>query len=637
MKNGYYLSAYTEVDKLRHLIGYSARHDHNIALFRKDGNRIELLQYWELERITRNKNHNIAFYDVAHSVSIINGLLQPLGLSLNDMNEVWGTPLLDTENEYHSIKDYPEFSYHNLAHLFSGIMMDTDNFYKSSIIGLALDAGPDLLLDPHARSKSQFTGCYVHKGEIALFPVESPGCMWFWAAQHYNMQEGSLMALASASKSCVYFDPQPIEAMDGWDINRWHRGSLRKFFMAVDQLTGDDAGKSCSEFDPLFSESENKISMAMKKVQQLSIENVDKTLQEIIRRYGINPADTYLAMSGGYALNCPTNSYLMNKYNFKGFLSPPCVNDSGLSLGIGLYAFYKKSKAPFSFLLNHAFYGSKCEYRKETIANSSYSSCLKEMPSMNADQIIDDIQLFPIAWFHGAAEIGPRALGNRSLLGDPRSKATKQILNQIKQRQWWRPVAPIILEECIGEWFEEAYVSPFMLHTFRIRDDKRELVPAILHLDNSARVQTVNETTNPAMYRLIAAFYLRTGIPILCNTSLNDKDEPIINRYEEALHFALAKRIPVIYLDGNRIEVMSSDPHNQNEPEPRTPFGIQQTREEKDIIKDWAEVNPHRIPPDIINKYFTLKAEGHEKIDITDMKTAKKIIRWGEVIERNTD
>ncbi|MNB89331.1 Decarbamoylnovobiocin carbamoyltransferase [compost metagenome] len=183
-----------------------------------------------------------------------------------------------------------------------------------------------------------------------------------------------------------------------------------------------------------------------------------------------------------------------------------------------------------------------------------YAQYIISCSSFDPAVAVEDIIQHPIVWFNGAAEIGPRALGNRSLLADPRTERSKDILNEIKQREWWRPVAPVILEEEVKVWFQNGGPSPYMLNAFKIRDEKKPVVPAICHLDDTARVQTIQAKDNPYLAELIEAFKERTGVPILCNTSLNDKIEPIINRFEEALHFALKKRIPVMYVNGYRLE-----------------------------------------------------------------------------------
>ncbi|MFZ0881245.1 MAG: carbamoyltransferase C-terminal domain-containing protein, partial [Candidatus Acidiferrales bacterium] len=153
-----------------------------------------------------------------------------------------------------------------------------------------------------------------------------------------------------------------------------------------------------------------------------------------------------------------------------------------------------------------------------------------------------------IGWFQGRAEWGPRALGNRSILADPRRAEMKDILNQrIKHRETFRPFAPSILEEATGEYFERTHTSPFMTFAYRVRAEKRSVIPAPTHVDGTARLQTVSRRTNPLYWKLIRAFGDLTGVPVVVNTSFND-NEPIVCRPEEALDCFLRTRMDVLVM-----------------------------------------------------------------------------------------
>jgi carbamoyltransferase len=159
-----------------------------------------------------------------------------------------------------------------------------------------------------------------------------------------------------------------------------------------------------------------------------------------------------------------------------------------------------------------------------------------------------------VGWFQGRMEWGPRALGNRSIVGDPRRADMKDILNRkIKRRESFRPFAPSVLEEAVGAWFEEDDAVPFMMQVFQIRPDKRDRVPAVTHVDGSGRLQTVSAAANPLYHRLIAAFYDLTGVPMVLNTSFNE-NEPIVCRPEEALDCFLRTRMDLLVI-GDRIVV----------------------------------------------------------------------------------
>jgi carbamoyltransferase len=140
-----------------------------------------------------------------------------------------------------------------------------------------------------------------------------------------------------------------------------------------------------------------------------------------------------------------------------------------------------------------------------------------------------------VGWYQGRSEWGPRALGNRSILADPRRADMKELLNvKIKRRESFRPFAPSVLEEHTHEWFTTAYPDPFLIKVYPIRPEKRPLIPAVTHVDGTGRLQTVSRRTNPVYWRLIQAFHELTGVPMLLNTSFNE-NEPIVNRPEEAL------------------------------------------------------------------------------------------------------
>ncbi len=157
-----------------------------------------------------------------------------------------------------------------------------------------------------------------------------------------------------------------------------------------------------------------------------------------------------------------------------------------------------------------------------------------------------------VGWFQGRMEWGPRALGNRSIVCDPRRADMKTILNaKIKRRESFRPFAPSVLKEAVAEWFEEDDAVPFMMQVFQIREEKRAVIPAVCHVDGSGRLQTVCRQTNPRYYRLIEAFRDRTGVPMVLNTSFNE-NEPVVCKPDEALDCFLRTRMDVLVL-GNRM------------------------------------------------------------------------------------
>jgi carbamoyltransferase len=178
-------------------------------------------------------------------------------------------------------------------------------------------------------------------------------------------------------------------------------------------------------------------------------------------------------------------------------------------------------------------------------------------------KLLSDDALFPfvaeriaegdvVGWFQGRMEFGPRALGNRSIVADPRRHDMKDVLNaRIKHREPFRPFAPSILSEKAGAWYEQDYTSPFMILVYKTRADKRELIPGVNHVDDTGRVQTVEQRVNPRYHRLISAFDALTGVPILLNTSFNE-NEPIVMTPEQAIETFTKTRMDTLVL-GNHV------------------------------------------------------------------------------------
>lgn len=617
MKDGFYLSTYLEISKAGNLYNYAHRHNHNLSLWKKKDNNVELIQYWELERVTGYKQHQVAFYDKEQAVAGINQLLKPRNLCIEDMSEIWGTPELSTCDDFHSLKEFPQYCYHNISHLFSGLLIDTDLFYKENILALAVDGASDQLIDKEATKKYAFSGCYSRKGKIKLLPISSPGPIWNMAREYFGLREGTLMALASA----VQCDLKEY-AFPSFQLHHTVNYDVFKFIQKL--FTNTHILDLADKIDPMFTVEENRIAVIMKIIQNLSIELMERNVDLFIQEEGIDPRKSYLSITGGYGLNCPTNSYIMDKYQFKGFIAPPCIDDSGQSLGMALYAFYKKNGA-FNFKLNHAYYGVE-DKRPLSFLKNHYCDYIASVSPYDSNQVVADILEAPIVWFNGRAEMGPRALGNRSIIANPQSDTTKTALNHIKQRQWWRPVAPIILKEHINDWFEKAYPSSYMLHTFQILHEKARYVPAILHLDGSARVQAVTPESNDDLYNLLLDYYKKSGIPILCNTSLNDRNEPIINSIEEAINFALRKNMRILYFNRHRIELKNHASFGEKIPHQRslciTPKdNIRQSLQE--------EINPYHVERNMI--LHCLQNNLLREYDLTNQRDVKCL----QVIKRH--
>ena len=632
MKNGYYLSTYFFINKLAHITNTELRHDMNMSLWHLEDNKVELVKYWELERVTGIKQHNRAFFDENHAKKVIEQLLGEMNLSLDDINEIWGTPEIDTVHDYHSLNQYKDYCYHSICHLFSSLLMDTKKFNSEEIISLAVDGAPDNVIDLDIENKYYYTGAYSKNGEIkGFFPIASPGIHWGFIRDYFHMREGSLMALATASKSELIDYPLKTILVTGKDQVSDAIDDVIRLIEYVDQLSKKDEGKLFTGYDTNFSEKDNKISMVVKEVQKISELILYSNIDDIVKKFGLDTKKVCIAMSGGFCLNCPSNSAIMSKYGFKEFIGVPCVNDAGMSLGIALYAFYKKLSNKMSFCFQNAYYG---ENDTMLVAiRDKYHEFISDVQPLDYETIVKDIEDGPIIWFRGNSEIGPRALGNRSLIADPRSEKSKDILNVVKQRQWWRPVAPVVMAEHVTEWFEDAYESPYMLNTFLIKDEKRKEVPAILHMDNSARVQTLSSSHNKELYNVLNIFYQKTEVPILCNTSLNDKGEPIINTLEELVYFALNKSIKIAYVNNYRVEFQDIDHKWKNNGvcKRKVEFNEYLSKEEQEKIL--KEINPFDISGEQL-LVFIQNPKLYPKVDLTK-KSSLRILDGIMKIRKN--
>lgn len=244
----------------------------------------------------------------------------------------------------------------------------------------------------------------------------------------------------------------------------------------------------------------------------------------------IFPSD-FICMGGGTFLNCNLNSKIRELPGVKDIHVPTAPGDGGLSLGAALaYYFSCNEKCKVA---DTAFIG--CGIIPTKPNDSDSITCIKFSDiAQKAAKLIADGNI--VGWCQGRAEFGPRALGNRSLLADPRTmKSHTRINEMLKHREAFRPFAPIVLEEHYSECFEGVLPIPYMLETRKIKANWREKIPAVCHVDNSARVQIVNSQNSPKLNELIEAFYRLTEVPVLINTSLNRNGEPIVNDASEAI------------------------------------------------------------------------------------------------------
>ncbi len=259
---------------------------------------------------------------------------------------------------------------------------------------------------------------------------------------------------------------------------------------------------------------------------------------------------TDLGLAGGVAYNSVMNGKILLNTKFRRLFIQPAAGDSGTALGVCYQIHNAILKQPRSFVMDGAYTGpefSDAEMRSELESShlnfETYSD--REVTQQAARDIAEGLV---VGWFQGRMEFGPRALGNRSIVVDPRRADMKDILNErIKKREPFRPFAPSILEERVGDYFEQTHASPTMLMVYQIKAERRAEIPAVTHVDGSGRLQTVSRAMNERYYQLIADFNDLTGTPIVLNTSFNE-NEPIVCTPRHAIDCFLKTRMDVLYL-----------------------------------------------------------------------------------------
>jgi len=340
------------------------------------------------------------------------------------------------------------------------------------------------------------------------------------------------------------------------------RSSSNGFRLALEYFTHHRAGPEMSwaEADKtptlgkLFSEEMGKKLGAPARDPEAPLEQrhrdlacaLQARLEEVylgmLRKLAAQTHSKAVCLAGGVAFNCVANGKIFDATPFEQVYVHPAAGDAGLAVGAAYYIWHQVLGKPRSFVMENAYWGpgySRDEVHQALAAKqlreAGYS--VTELPEeelmKQTAAIIADGKI--LGWFQGRAEWGPRALGNRSIVADPRRPEMKDVLNRrIKHREIFRPFAPSVLAEKTGEWFEKSYPCPFMTLAYSVLPEKRDKIPAPTHVDGTGRLQTVSQDANPRYWKLIKAFENLTGVPVVLNTSFND-NEPIVCRPEEAI------------------------------------------------------------------------------------------------------
>jgi carbamoyltransferase len=321
------------------------------------------------------------------------------------------------------------------------------------------------------------------------------------------------------------------------------------FSPALEQLLGPRRNPA----DPL-EERYRDIARSGQAMYEEAFFNLLRVLQ---KRSGL----TDLSLAGGCAMNSVANGKVRRMTPFRRVYVQPAAGDAGGAIG-SAFAVWHKLGGKRTFVMDHAYWGPAFAAADISHLLATHQSDVAAAGCTLQD-ISDEATLCRrtasaiadgkvVGWFQGRMEWGPRALGNRSIVCDPRRADMKALLNaKIKRRESFRPFAPSVLEEDVAEWFEEDDAVPFMMQVFQIREEKRKFIPAVTHVDGSGRLQTVSSLTNPRYHRLIESFRALTGIPMVLNTSFNE-NEPVVCKPEEALDCFLRTKMDLLVI-GNTV------------------------------------------------------------------------------------
>lgn len=355
-------------------------------------------------------------------------------------------------------------------------------------------------------------------GEVAI--PHSLGLLYEQITSHLGFlpssDEYKVMALAS------YGQPVFVEAFRS--LIHWQGNGQ----YTIDRFDPETLFGPRRRKDDPFTEHHFHVAHSLQKV-------LEETVLKIIHWLHQATQQENLCMAGGVALNCVLNGVIRDEGPFKQVWVQPAAGDSGTALGAALWIEQQLNPGLPQERMQHAYWGP-------AYTDDEVESLLQWMkiPYRKLDNVAAEAaQLLAankiIGWFQGRMEFGPRALGSRSILASPAEASMQQKLNDIKDREDFRPVAPVVPEELAGEWFENAGPSPYMLFVYPVKQDKGDKIPAVRHVDNTARIQTVNRDQHPLYYELLHEFNKLTGIPVLINTSFNTRGEPIVCSPKDAI------------------------------------------------------------------------------------------------------
>jgi carbamoyltransferase len=546
------------------VIGFSVGHDKGAVLI-QDG---EVLIGISQERLTRIKRDG-AYSNGTIPFECINYCLSEHGLTYNDINFfVYSTTeLTDDINEQFirnniDISNKLEFIPHHLAHAYSTFF--SSGFEESSVV--VADASGSILT-----TTNKLPNWYPNVNKEELNPNED----WTEGISIYKFTKNGY---EEVYKKWIKF-PVPVGTGENTSLgmlystgclqlifepkeNVWPAGKLMGLASyANPEIVKDIPSNVLMINDDIFISNMNiypRVTYQTDFNSRACVAGAYQRDQEaaslILAKFAKEKTNSKnICTAGGSFLNCNSNEKIIESKLFENCFFVPPSDDSGIPLGCAWYAYQQISDIGETKMINPYF--GKTYKRNDIINTLNEFKITNFIEFDDFNKLIDYVsfeltQNRVIGWFQGGSEIGPRALGNRSILASPiPSWMTGHINSDIKRREWYRPFAPAVMHEHQDDIFESNYYSPYMLITTKVNEEWRKKIPAVTHIDNSARHQSVTLDTNPKFYKLIDSFYQRTGVPVLLNTSFNGPNEPIVETPTDAINTFLNINLNILVID----------------------------------------------------------------------------------------
>lgn len=572
----------------------STRYDQSVALWRVDGGSLALERHWEIERLSGRKHHGWPLVTVDAIDELLSSLLSRVGLTLDDIDVVCGIPGVGDNRRIEAIASrFPDVSLHSLGHLAAVLLTDGEHGRSHTVVGAVMDALPDWALGSR-RTPCWYAGGVVIDGRLEVVGIESPAILYTAASMVMKAGPGALMALADASRCAVpgdislIVDEEYVAAVTyGRDLRTSAVQWILNLRASASELLAADA--DAHGYDPALTFDENVHSAVMKLVRSAASDVAERSLRSLLDRLAVDPTTSDLAVTGAYAVDCKAVTALAAKLGFRCSLAHPTPNDSAQALGLGLLhalgsglAELGASSAP----------GARTGDPLDDVeaALEEFHDAIRSVDGFDPEVFLADIARGPVAWLEGRAGAGPRDIGMRALLADPRERHARDAVNHVKGRRPWTPLCGVVLEDHVADWFRDGRPSSYMREAFELLPDRAALVPGLGDAFGAVRVHTVPTEEATQLARALRAFLDATGIPALGATSLNGAGEPIADTCGEAFDICQRLGVETVYVKGERVAFDVSDPAPDRAPRRRPLAGLYE-RTDSDRVEIWKRLN----------------------------------------------